>query len=176
MNYTLTDTETTEPGAKGHGKSPLPLNQNHFAVFRGGRLSWLVLPLFDQISGLAQVLDLVASSVPHSAHVGECVAAAASRTACPSVPGLSLTSASALACSFEMRLVLSLTVAHIRTKHQQGQVAGMTKDGCWSHPDIIFVVTDALEGVREDEVPCGRASLERVGTGTHWHSTVHRNG
>ena len=46
----------------------------------------------------------------------------------------------------------AMTVAHIRTRHQQGQGAGRTKDGCPSQTNVIFVVMDALEGVREDEV------------------------
>ena len=43
-----------------------------------------------------------------TSHVRKCVAAAASLTQCPSVPRLLLTSASALACSLVMRLVLYL--------------------------------------------------------------------
>ena len=47
-------------------------------------------------------------SLSCSTHVRECVAWAAARTACPSDPRPSLTRPSALACSLEMRLVLSL--------------------------------------------------------------------
>ena len=97
---------------QNNGVSPLSLNQNHLTVFGWRPAHWLTilelwLPPLDQFSGLAQVLYLVAFSVRYST-VRECVAWVAARTVCPNGPRPSLTRASALACSLEIRLVLSL--------------------------------------------------------------------
>ena len=70
-------------------------------------ISELVLPRFNQIVGVTEVLDLVAFTVRHST-CPRVMAAAASLTAVASVPKLLLTSASALACSLVVRHVLSL--------------------------------------------------------------------
>ena len=56
---------------KAHCILPLPLNKNHFTVFTGGPAHWLavlelVLPRFNQLGGLTEVLDLVTFTVLHS--------------------------------------------------------------------------------------------------------------
>ena len=43
-----------------------------------------------------------------------------------------------------------MTVAHIRTRQRKGEVVEMTKS--WLQTNVIFVVTDALGNVLEDEV------------------------
>ena len=62
----------TRSDKKAHGRLPLPLNQDHFAVFWRKPAQWLailelVLPLLDQLCGLSQVPYLVTFSVQHSA-------------------------------------------------------------------------------------------------------------